>query len=161
MSQEKKPASTKLPVKKQKPIGIDASDAGSQLNPPGKNQPTKNLGGRPVKTFDWDAIAKMCKIQCKHEEIASISNTTVETLQAACLRDLKMCFSDYYAQKAEGGKKSLRRKQWSVAIDEGNVTMLIWLGKQYLGQTDKVEATGKDGQQLFGNINVYFGKEKS
>jgi hypothetical protein len=30
---------------------------------------------------------------------------------------------------------SLRRKQFEVA-DSGNPTMLIWLGKQYLGQKD-------------------------
>jgi hypothetical protein len=36
------------------------------------------------------------------------------------------------------GKMSLKRKQWEVAMG-GNVTMLIWLGKQNLGQTDKIE----------------------
>ncbi len=33
---------------------------------------------------------------------------------------------------------SLRRKQWRAA-EEGNTTMLVWLGKQYLGQKDKSE----------------------
>lgn len=33
---------------------------------------------------------------------------------------------------------SLKRKQWEMAMN-GNITMLIWLGKQNLGQTDKVE----------------------
>ncbi len=33
---------------------------------------------------------------------------------------------------------SLKRKQWEMAMG-GNITMLIWLGKQNLGQTDKVE----------------------
>ena len=39
---------------------------------------------------------------------------------------------------------SLRRQQFKSA-EAGNVTMQIWLGKQYLGQTDKVEEN---------NINV-------
>ena len=30
----------------------------------------------------------------------------------------------------------------------GNVTMLIWLGKNLLGQSDKTELTGKDGSPL-------------
>jgi hypothetical protein len=34
---------------------------------------------------------------------------------------------------------SLRRKQIQVAMS-GNVTMLIWLGKQHLSQTDRQEA---------------------
>ena len=33
----------------------------------------------------------------------------------------------------------LRRKQWEMAGK--NPTMAIWLGKQWLGQTDKVEQT--------------------
>lgn len=37
-------------------------------------------------------------------------------------------------------RTSLRRMQWSKA-KEGNVTMMIWLGKQVLGQKDRVEET--------------------
>jgi hypothetical protein len=36
----------------------------------------------------------------------------------------------------------LRRLQWKLAR-AGNATMLIWLGKQWLGQTDKVESDTK------------------
>ena len=35
-------------------------------------------------------------------------------------------------------KIELREKQWELAM-MGNVQMLIWLGKQYLGQSDKVD----------------------
>ena len=35
-------------------------------------------------------------------------------------------------------KIELRQKQWELAM-MGNVQMLIWLGKQYLGQSDKVD----------------------
>ena len=35
-------------------------------------------------------------------------------------------------------KNSLREKQYDVAMS-GNVSMLIWLGKQVLGQSDKQE----------------------
>lgn len=34
------------------------------------------------------------------------------------------------------------------AAEGGNVTMLIWLGKQLLGQKDKSELTGKDDTPL-------------
>ena len=33
-------------------------------------------------------------------------------------------------------KAKLKELQWMVA-EQGNVQMLIWLGKQYLGQTDR------------------------
>ena len=49
-----------------------------------------------------------------------------------------MKFAEYFEQKRGKGKIALRRKQYDVAMS-GNVTMLLWLGKQYLGQSDKQE----------------------
>jgi len=56
-------------------------------------------------------------------------------------------FSVVYKRFQGQGKQSLRRKQFEAAI-KGNVTMMIWLGKQNLGQSDKQELTGKDGGPL-------------
>ena len=42
---------------------------------------------------------------------------------------------DYTAEQ----KIELRRKQWQVAM-EGNVQMLIWLGKNILGQKDVADS---------------------
>jgi len=41
----------------------------------------------------------------------------------------------------------LKRKQVEVAL-AGNTTMLIWLGKQYLDQSDKVDNTHSFGDSL-------------
>jgi hypothetical protein len=41
---------------------------------------------------------------------------------------------------------SLRRMQWEKA-QTGNTTMLIWLGKQMLGQKDRLE-TSEEAQPL-------------
>ena len=38
----------------------------------------------------------------------------------------------------------MSRVQFAKAL-AGNPTMLIWMGKQYLDQTDKKEITGPDG----------------
>ena len=62
----------------------------------------------------------------------------------------------------EQQKIELREKQWEVAMD-GNVQMLIWLGKQYLGQRDTPEHKWEnpvDGVELVsfdddGNIIKY------
>jgi hypothetical protein len=43
----------------------------------------------------------------------------------------------------EEGRASLRRLQWRSA--EHSVAMQIWLGKQFLGQTDKQEQSGANG----------------
>ena len=74
---------------------------------------------------------------CTDEEIAGI---------LGCSRDIfyNDDNAELYRQAIEkgkqGGKASLRREQWKLA-QKGNASMLIWLGKQWLGQTDKVEAT--------------------
>lgn len=55
-----------------------------------------------------------------------------------------MLFSDVYKKYSAKGKISLRRYQFQQA--EKSTAMAIWLGKQYLGQTEKeisVQATGQ------------------
>lgn len=47
-------------------------------------------------------------------------------------------FSEYFTQKNILFKTSLRRAQFELAM-KGNPTMLIWLGKQYLGQNEHTE----------------------
>ena len=68
------------------------------------------------------------------EEIASFMDVCVRTLQ----RDKEFC--RVYKKGLDKGKMSLRRKQF--AMSEKNATMGIWLGKQYLNQTDKIEYDG-------------------
>ena len=92
--------------------------------------------GAKLKVIDWDTVDKLCAIHCIGEEIAGILDVDYDTLVTACKRDKKRQFSDYIRQKSANGKASLRRRQYSVAMD-GNPTMLVWLGKNWLGQTDK------------------------
>jgi hypothetical protein len=114
----------------------------------------KRIGpGRPKKVIDWPAVAKLCLIHCTEEEIANCLETTVETLHARCKDDHGVKFSEYYAEKAAHGKKSLRRKQNQMAL-KGDRVMLIWLGKQWLGQRDEqhiktsAEPNAEDVRQL-------------
>ena len=100
-------------------------------------------GGRPKKVIDYEAVAKLAALQCTQEEIASFLGVSVDTLT----RDPKFCGT--YKEGIERGKMSLRRHQWR-ALEEGNPTMLVWLGKQYLRQRDKFdhELTGAEGGPL-------------
>jgi len=103
--------------------------------------------GRPLTVVDYDIVDKLCEIQCTGEEIASVLGIDYDTLCAAIKRDHKQTFSEYFNIKRKAGISSLRRMQWKGA-ESGNPTMLVWLGKQYLGQADKQELTGKDGNEL-------------
>tara|TARA_Y100001963_G_C6684318_1_gene401432 strand:+ start:534 stop:770 length:237 start_codon:yes stop_codon:yes gene_type:complete len=41
-------------------------------------------------------------------------------------------------------KVAIKEKQFEVAMEQDNVQMLIWLGKQYLGQSDKANDIEQD-----------------
>jgi len=97
--------------------------------------------GRPKIKIDYELVKKLAHIQCTQIEIASILEVSVDTLQ----RDKEFC--GIYKKGQEEGKMSLRRIQWKLANND-NVTMAIWLGKQYLGQTDKQELSGNSDSPI-------------
>lgn len=93
---------------------------------------------RPRIELNWTEIDKLCALQCTQEEIAQFCECSVDTLERASQREHEMSFAEYFEEKRGKGKIALRRQQWQVAM-KGNVSMLIWLGKQYLNQKDKIE----------------------
>lgn len=94
----------------------------------------KHAGGRPRIKIDYEAVEKLASIGCTQEEIADFLGCSVRTL----LRNKKFCQT--YKRGISHSKRSLRRMQFDKA-SKGNTTMLIWLGKQMLGQREKVEQT--------------------
>lgn len=93
--------------------------------------------GRPKIDIDQSQFEKLCGIQCTKEEIASWFNCSVDTIEKFCARTYKDTFTAVYKNFSGKGKVSLRRNQFK--LSETNVTMAIFLGKQYLGQTEMVE----------------------
>ena len=88
---------------------------------------------RPKK-YDIDPIQveKLASYGCTNTEIADYFG---------CSKDLiSKSYSTNIAKGKDAGKIRLRKMQWNAA-DRGSVPMLIWLGKQVLGQTDKQEVT--------------------
>ena len=98
-----------------------------------KEQPIMKKRGRPKKQIDYETVEKLASIHCTQEEIASFLGVSTKTLQ----RDEEFC--RIYKKGMDEGRMSLRRTQFKLA--ERNPAMAIFLGKQYLGQTDKVETT--------------------
>lgn len=98
----------------------------------------KNKVGRPRFEIDYELLDDLCKIQCTGNEIAGIMRVDYDTLNRALKRDGHNNFTDYFAIASSEGKMSLRRKQFETAMS-GSVPLMIWLGKQTLGQTDKSE----------------------
>jgi len=96
----------------------------------------KHAGGRPRIEIDWKLIEGLCEIQCTQSEIASVAGISVDTLVRSCPVDQNVSFAEFYKIYSENGKSSLRRAQFKKAMS-GSVPMLIWMGKQLLGQRDK------------------------
>ena len=89
--------------------------------------------GRPKIQIDSREFENLCAMLCTEEEICGWFKCCEDTLNAWCKRTYGGTFSDTYKRFSGKGKISLRRMQYKSA-EAGNVTMQIWLGKQYLGQ---------------------------
>lgn len=97
---------------------------------------------RPKSKIDWSKVDDMLEKQCEGTEIAGALGMHPNTFYNRVQYEFDVGFSEYKQQKRESGKSLLRKKQFEVAL-EGNTTMLVWLGKQYLQQTDKVQTEDK------------------
>lgn len=95
--------------------------------------------GRPKANIDKDQFEKLCAMQCPYNEISAWFGVCEDTLNAWCKREYGgKTFSEVSAEKRGRGKISVRRKQYETAM-KGDVKMLIWLGKNWLGQSDSGE----------------------
>jgi hypothetical protein len=103
--------------------------------------------GRPKIEIDWKKFQKYCEMFCTLEEISGLFDCSVDTIENKVKEKFECTFSDIYKKMSAKGKCSLRRLQWCSARN-GNITMQIWLGKQYLGQTDKTEISGNDDKPI-------------
>lgn len=97
-----------------------------------------NKGGRPRIEIDQAEAEKLCSIGCTQEEVADWFGVSADTINVRVKEWGFVGFPDFYKRHFAKGKASLRREQFKLAL-KGNCTMLIWLGKQYLDQTDKVD----------------------
>jgi len=99
--------------------------------------------GRPNIEFNWEEMEKLCIIQATCREIALWFQCHEDTVERAVKKKFGINFAQWVAQKHVKGKVSLRRRQHEVAHN-GSVAMLIWLGKQHLGQADKSETVNEN-----------------
>lgn len=103
----------------------------------------KKKMGRPRFFMDWDLFDRLAYMQCTLEEIAFGVGCSADTVEACCKREREMTFSEYYKKRSAGGKVSLRRAMWKNAVENNNTGMQIWLSKQHLGMTEKVETVNE------------------
>jgi len=83
--------------------------------------------GREKRVVPPDEVYKLAELGCTNKEIAEWFMIKEDTLNYN--------FCDYLTKARAGMKRRLRSVQLATAL-AGNATLLIWLGKQYLGQSD-------------------------
>ena len=88
------------------------------------------MAGRPKIQLDPIQIQKLAAMHCTVEEIAAFFDVSRDTIDRN--------YAENIAKGKQMGKMKLRDMQLQAA-QKGNVAMLIFLGKQYLGQSDKVD----------------------
>ena len=80
------------------------------------------------KEIDPKLVEDAAAIGCTQEEIATLVHCSVDTLQRR--------FKQEMADGLRRMRASIKRAQYEVGVTQKNPTMLIWLGKQHLGQRD-------------------------
>lgn len=96
--------------------------------------------GRPRVPISKVEFEKLCFLQCSVTEIAGWFGCSQDTINDFCRREYGgRNFAETFKEYSQGGKISLRRAQFKLA--ERSSAMAIWLGKQYLGQTERIEYT--------------------
>lgn len=99
----------------------------------------KKKAGHPFAVIDQAQFETLCGLQCTEDEICAIfGGITDKTLTSWCRRTYGKTFQEAFKVFRKRGYMSLRRIQWGLA--EKSPAMAIFLGKNYLGQSDKYES---------------------
>jgi len=101
-------------------------------------QISDNYAPKKKKLVDKDIVFQLAAIMCTNEEIGQVLGLSPTAI--------KMKYAKTIEQGRAEGKKSLRRSQFEKAL-AGDVRMLIFLGKNYLAQTDSGDQ-GEHNQPL-------------
>ena len=102
----------------------------------------KNPGGRPRIELNPEELRRLAVLHCTQQEAASFFGVSLSHIEKRLHDEAEM--KRAWDEGRALGAVSLRRQQTELAA-KGNATMLIWLGKQLLGQRDNLELSGPHG----------------
>ena len=130
-----------------------------------KKSTEKNKGGRPRIDMDepaftaWDKLDALI-IWSTQEYCAEQLGMSADTLSQRIKEKTGLSFPEYKHQKQEPMRINLLKKQYDTAMN-GNVAMLIWMGKQYLGQSEKVSTKNEHEFSEAPTFEVKFVKKEN
>ena len=118
--------------------------------------------GRPTIEFDKKAFADLVGFGCTQEEICWFFRdkdtgipANVDTLSRWCKRTYDMNFQEF-KKKNELMPLKIQLRKNQLDLSKRSASMAIWLGKQYLGQTDEPDNTDAADDpllQLLGDLD--------
>jgi transposase len=104
--------------------------------------------GRPPKAqeaIDKEELVELLKFFPSREEVADWFKVSPSSIDRFIKKNFKTTFDDLRNKSFVRTKIAIKRAQIKKALT-GDNTMLIWTGKQYLGQSDKnVEVSKSTG----------------
>lgn len=119
----------------------------------GVKQNAKSRGANAKwSTIDKGDFESLCELQCTLAEIAGFFKVDVGTVRVFCKATYGMGFKDCFTRYGSKGHISVRRAQYLNATEHNNPIMQIWLGKQFLGQKDKMEQTNVDKIEFVNDV---------
>ena len=93
-------------------------------------KPKRNDGRKPI---DYDLVGKLALLSPSNDELAWALDISRATLYRRLQDDERL--REILEAGRHGRRLSIKRMQWKAA-QEGNPALLIWLGKQELGQRE-------------------------
>lgn len=127
--------------------------------------------GRPKVEWSekqWEAFDLFCRLTDKKNRVAVAMGHDVKTIDRLVRERHGTTFSRYLLQRFEDGNFTLLARQFEAAVGREpevvdgvlipgrppSATMLIWLGKNRLGQTDKLAVDAKTQTRAIAKINI-------
>ena len=107
---------------------------------------------RPEVFIDWNTVDKYLQAGASGKTVADKIGIHENTLYLRTMKEKKMNFTEYRRQQFEHGNDNIHMKQYAKAMS-GDNTLLIWLGKQRLGQRDKTETD--TNIKLNGGVSIF------
>lgn len=117
-----------------------------------KSVSSKNNNHMKKIFIDWETVDKYLQAGASGAYCANKIGVHENTLFKRTKKDKGMDFSEYKRIQKCFGDDNLRIKKYFEAM-KGNVALLIWEGKQRLGESDKVE--NKNDIKLNGGLSIF------
>ena len=105
--------------------------------------------GRHPKPINWWFVSKAFQANATVEEVAAAVGLTTQHLRRRIRSDIDAEPAAEIERMRQVGRMELRMIQHATALNgAGSVQMLIWLGKQRLGQSDQAKRSDAGGSFL-------------